>query len=393
MRPSLFSVTMAFVSIWGACQHAPQIPPQLHWRTQPFGAGVPIQMMNPIFYKGDVVVAQPLSDSVLCIALLSTQDGQVRWQCTDTAIVHGSFYYNLSPCLLGSTLFVPSGSVLLAIDLDTGKRRWRTRQPLSGEDHLATDGQFVYRSYMRQDFSGSFIFKINPNNGTHQILDSILFEPPIKGFARTPVTIGKEMLVFSYIAQSRINNQTSSLLCFFDLKSNQIIQRDTIYPANQLGQGVNKQPLYDAQTQNLYIVANDQLVCYNVTTRIMLWRRQMRRDILTSDLLSHQNKLYWPGEDGMLYQLDAATGTDGWSISISGTPSRMGKSGKYLHIIGGGNGLWQIIDTQSGIVVHTQKPPTAEAHLASHFERPFAVHPTMHKAVLTDGKEIFLFNL
>jgi outer membrane protein assembly factor BamB len=376
----------------GACQHAPKIPPVLHWRTNLYEKE-PLNTMNPIFYEGNVLTTQVYQDSILMFSMLSGTDGDTLWRCSDTASVHASFYYNLSPCQVGTLLMVPSGPVLLAIDLKTGQKRWKTTLKLSGEDHLSTDGQMIYRAYMRYDFSGSYIFQINAANGAHTLLDSVLFPIGTKAYARTPVRVGEQKLAYTYIAQDQSSKKTAAMLCFFDLKTHRIIQKDTIYPTNKLGLGVNKQPLYDPQTQSLYLVANNDLICYDVNSQTQRWRVTMKRDILTSDLGLNQGMLYWPGEDGFVYQINAKNGQINWATAVSGTPGKLFIHQQQLHLVGGGNGLWYIIDTKSGAILYHSATPNKRNYPNLHFSRSFAVDVIRHQAMLNDGKDFFMFDL
>jgi outer membrane protein assembly factor BamB len=376
--------------VLGACQHAPKTPVQ-RWKVSPYGK-VPIQSMYPVYFEDGVLVSQVLSDSIICFTMLATQDGYVRWQCNDTATVHGSFYNYLTTAQLGELLYLPNGPILLALDLRQGHIAWKTQLPLSGEDHVVSDGVHLYRTYMQPDFSKSIVYQIDPLSGQHTAVDSMVFGAGNRGFARTPVCMD-DLLAYTYIVQQDSTKQGYSGIRCYDLRTRQPLLQDTIYPANKMGYGVNKQPVYDHEEQCLFLAANDQLIRYDLLTRRIAWRQSMQRDMLTSVPLLYEGFIYWAGEDGKLYQVNVANGQIGWVANISGTPSRLFVKDNLIHLVGGGNGKWLIHRISDGQPVYQIKTPHIENYPDLYFLRGIGVHPDYPIALLHDYRSFVMYDL
>jgi outer membrane protein assembly factor BamB len=378
--------------LFAACQPEIGGRPKVRWRITP-EKGRPILGISPVFLPQGILCSQLEQDSILRFAMRSETDGHILWQYADTAAVHQSFLYNLSSCVLGNRLFIPSGPLLLAIDVQQGSITWKTRLPLSGEDHLSTDGQYLYRCYMKYDFSGSEVYRIDPASGQHTRIDSVAFQAGERGFARTPVPLGQGVLAYTYMQESLSDRLCRSVLRVIDAASGAHHLEKQVYGPTPGGYGVNKQPHFDAARERLYLVAHDYLICMDTRQWKERWRTHCTRDILSSDILVTETAVFWPGEDGFLRSIDTNTGALLWKTPVSGTPGKLFYRDGYLWVLGGGNGLLQVIDAENGQLLHAMASPNQRNYPGIQFERAWSVSPVRPLAIVHDGRDYFLVDL
>lgn len=143
----------------------------------------------------------------------------------------------------------------------------------------------------------------------------------------------------------------------------------------------------------LFLVANQDLIAVDISTRREKWRKTMPRDMLTSALQMDKKNLFFPAEDGFLYALDQKNGTVCWKADVSGTPSRIYLTSNAIHVIGGGDGLWHILNKSTGESLLTISTPNEAKYPGISFRRVFGVSPDGKSALTTDGKDFFYYIL
>ncbi|MCW5924708.1 MAG: PQQ-binding-like beta-propeller repeat protein [Saprospiraceae bacterium] len=391
MRTILFLLGMSALLCCGKKQVE---KPVLIWRSSPFGK-VQIETIYPIFHDNKIMVTHSTEHAPFTICALSTKDGHIIWQYQDTAVNPNVLYYNLRAYQDGSTLLIPMGNRLMAFDMQNGKKLWENTMHDAAEDFIEGIGSLAFRIYYDLVEPKAYLYCIDTKRGDASLFQVFEIEQGHKAFYRTPRPLigqrGDTCLVFTSIFQNLQSKETFAGLNWMDYQSKSITQRDTIYPINYQGEGVTKQPLLDPAGKQLYFVANNELVCYHAWTRKELWRTEMPRDMLTSFPVADRKRVYFACEDGKVYAVDKNNGNILWSTHVSGTPSRIYDDGQSLHVIGGSDGIWHILDKDTGIETFQTESPNRVNYPSIFFRRAFSVCPDKNAAICTDGKDFFYY--
>lgn len=375
------------------CKQQAIVEPKMIWRSAPFGRAQ-IETIYPVFYKDKIIVSQNVEGGSFILCALNRKDGSVAWQYQDTSSSGKHLYYNSKPHLYGEIFVIPSGNRLIAFNLNNGKKIWDYILHDAAEEFLeGLDGDF-FRTYYDLSEHRALLYSIRTETGESKLITTFEIPADYKVFYRTPVPVviknNDTVLVFSHIAQEIRGKKTYACLNWLNTRDKTRLI-DTIYPVNTEGNGITKQPLLDRKSHLLYLVANDELVCCDVREKKQVWRKKMPRDMLTSAPRTDETKVYFPAEDGNLYALDKLNGNILWDASVSGTPGRLYDDGVHIHLVGGGDGTWHIINKINGQEVFSVRSPNAVNYPGIFFRRAFAVAPNMPEAVCTDGKDFFYY--
>ncbi len=345
----------------------------------------PHYKLYPIIYNDIVILASDCNGDN-CLKAINKYNGEVEWQWVADDILSGA-YYNLTPYVFSEILLLPIKEHLIAIDLRSGKIRWQDSKAFSGEPYLDGIGYHAVRSYFNQKNKKHLIYLIDITNGSMKVIKEINQPVEANSYVRTPHIFKlNERPNDTFLVSSTIeyipNKQTNSYLSFWSLSHPTSTQDLSIYKPNSKGYGVTKQCITDHPFS--YWVANNELVCIDLSQRKEVWRTKMKRGMLTSRLSQDERRLYYASEDEVLYAIDKQDGSITWEVPIAGTPSRLSIDDKLLYLIGGSDGNLYVINSADGQIISKQRISRHNIEKQHFLRRTFIAEDNL--LILNDGK-------
>ncbi len=372
-------------------------PPKLIWRIPSSATEKPIQTIYPLFYKNSVILSQNSSNHSFYLYAVDITEGTIQWIYRDTSLgnYYSSLYYNQKSYQYDNMLLVPVQAQLLSIDLDSGKLLWKNRLHSTAEEYIEGTGHTAFRNYYDYTLNQVFTYKIDLLNGKMDVVKADTFPPASIIIKRSPIPFindhGDSLLICTSICQNSKTNETRSLLEFYNIKEKKIIHALEVLPLNWEGLGITKQPLYDQKRKRVYLVVYDQIICFDTEKYREVWRTKMDRDMLTSQPSLIDEYLYYPSEDGFLYQINSSKGNINWKSKISGTPGRISHYNSTICVMGGGDERWHIIDKSTGKELYQLKTPNQLNYPGSGFQRMLSIQPHTGIVVCCDDRDIMCF--
>ncbi|MEM9921033.1 MAG: PQQ-binding-like beta-propeller repeat protein [Bacteroidota bacterium] len=340
--------------------------PDLAWeKPSPQGAGI-----YPIYCNGAVLLSS-YTDGQLCIEKISLKNGRHQWQWCDSEKVIPNLYYNLQPYLGKKVLIIPAKNHTVAIDVKSGREKWRHQLFDAAEAHLEACGNKALRTFYDQKNKMARVVAFERQSGNYQQLFEYPLSDSAKTFLRTPVPIVSKqdtsylsaLLVYTFQKQT-----TENAILSWRTSKPDTFSKAPIYPDNTNGYGISKQAIVDEGST--YWIASNEIIRWEAEKEEVVWRTDLPRDMLTSRPKLIDQSIYYAGEDGVLYAVNTADGKLQWSTKISGTPSRVFYHKDVLAVVGGGDGLLYLINATNGQLIDKK---TAHGHQLSsgiHFQRP-----------------------
>jgi outer membrane protein assembly factor BamB len=394
MKKSAFY--LLFVTIALACNHKRPlaIPPKLIWQTNPFDQ-VQIETFYPIFFDNKIIISQNKPDGLSELLALSVDDGTVVWKYADLFDTLNTFYYNLKPYMFNTILVLPNGARTIAIDMNTGKKIWSKQFSFSCEQFLEGHGRYAFQTFY-PNVSSIGVCRFDCTTGESDIVYRENILPDYKKVIRTPTLIIENGLLKSLLLcrteQEIATRKTTSTLSVLGVSSWKIEKTDTLVLEDTHGISFTKQPKQDPLSDKIYFMLNEELICYELSKFSCVWKTTLPRDMLTSEINYTQYSIFLPTEDGFLHCINKNSGQIIWRCPISGTPSRGYLTGDYFNIIGGGSGIWYVINTAEGKLACEIKSPNFIHYNDIFWRRYFTVSSDQRRAIATDGKAYFLYS-
>jgi len=304
---------------------------------------------------GEYLILPSKCGSADCIKKVDPQTGKTAWQWVDSAALLQGIYYNHTPYLHQNTLVLPNGSDLIAIDLKNGKTQWVLRDTMPGASHLGGNGNLLTRSYTSSDRksciarsfdlrTGRIINEYKLESGSDSILLNL----------RSPniyIAESGDTLCLAGLAEYVPRGGTDSFLEIWALEEEGHTFRIPIFKNNPRGDCITKQGVF-GENGKTYWIAGNHLFCITPDDGRIAWKKELPRDMLSSQPYLTNGLLLLACEDEVLHALDASNGETVWTCPIAGTPSRLFVEDNAIYLVGGSDRKLYCIDRSTGSLQH-----------------------------------------
>lgn len=391
MFRSVISIVLPFVSflVFATCKQKidTSAKPEVVWTHSPLN-GDRFLSIYPVTYKGQFIATSLTANKNVVMASSFLENGTVNWVYSDSSGILNALYYNLKPYQNGKYLIIPNGNKLSCFDLHSGQLVWANSHYNTAENFLEGEENNLYRTYYEQ--GKAIIARINVQSGALSVVHVLEIPKGFKCYFRSPVPIIEEqmndtILLTTSIQMSLADNHTTAKVHAWSLHQKQWLFESTIFPDNNAGLGVTKQPLLVGD--KVLFVAYKDLICMSTKNGEIVWRVQMSSDMLSSTPLVVGNKIFCALENGRLCAFSLADGSEIWNAQCSGTPSRISTGDGVLFVVGGGDGILYAYDQENGGVLWTMKSTELpKADKQGWFQRTFLFVEQQNRLMVTDGR-------
>lgn len=293
--------------------------------------------------------------SLDCLKKVDPKTGETKWQWVDSSALLQDIYYNHTPYLYGNMLVLPNGKDLIAIDTEHGKTKWVLQDTMSGASHLGGTCDLLTRSYSTPDqqrcLAKTFDLRTGDVINEYKLessSDSILLN------LRSPdifITKSGDTLCMAGLAAYVPRGGTDSFLEIWKIGAESRTARVSILEDDPRGECITKQGVI-GENGKTYWMAGNLLFCITPNDGRVLWKKELPRDMLSSQPYLTNGLLLLACEDEKLYALDASNGETLWTTPIAGTPSRLFVENNTIYLVGGSDQKLYCIDLSTGSLLH-----------------------------------------
>lgn len=292
------------------------------------------------------------------------ESGRALWQWKDYMTDFENGYLDI-PCVNKNRLLYNYGSRTHCIDLNTGQTLWHKwkRDSINSTVPVVTIGDSYF-------FCGTF-----PSQAVRGQTESAVYRGNLLAPANE-VLVVKPELVREYKEPTNIPLGATSLQVFIR-QADTLLVIDYQTPTAQARQGIIRsafgvynltrhsweykdvpltEPGYEAGVDGLpklfggqvYHAVGHHLTCHELATGKAVWEKKFNGGFLFSGFLLVYNLLVANCEDGYIYGLNPATGTQVWKEKSSGSSTRLYYQNGVVYYAGGGDGLLHAVEVQTG---------------------------------------------
>ena len=369
---TLLLVTSFFLTITG-CSKSEQpgsFTPKLIWKA-PLLGGKEAFSFSPVVYKDFVIYSSKYarldhSEKPKVVAF-NKDTGAKIWEWDDAQSIQDHIQASDAIYTFDNVLVMPTGARVYAIDMNTGKSLWSTKEPEGGGHAIYGIGNTIY--HVRSNFdkkkdillkadiaTGNWkpVFIAEQQNMLSLIGNNMLTNKDTDGenylyftYSHTnlqytsselhlvKLNVRTDSVVFNKVLS---NNNTYSITTIDD-KSIYLSGREAISYSKNTGDLAKKYDLPSVQNRNYgagqYILNKNKLfaptdfprfICYDIESGSILWTEEGISTSVPSKLIYHDGIIYYTsGSDGFLHAIDE-NGKRLWKFQ---SPDKKGSSGNF----------------------------------------------------------------
>ncbi len=222
---------------------------------------------------------------------------------------------------------------------------------MSGASHLGGNGNLLTRSYTAADRKSCIAksYDVLTGHTTNEYKlesssDSVLLH------LRSPdvyITESGDTLCLAGLAEYVPRGGTDSFLEIWTSGEEGRTFRTPILQNNSRGDCITKQGII-GENGKTYWIAGNLLFCITPDDGKVLWKKELPRDMLSSQPYITDGLLLLACEDEVLHAVDASSGETVWACPIAGTPSRVFVEDNAIYLVGGSDQKLYCIDLSTG---------------------------------------------
>ncbi len=359
-------VLVPLVILVSSCMHSPTdagTSPALVWKTPLAPRGVSEYQMHVISYNREIIVVVGVDSTGQQVLLgLDANTGKERWRWRE---YFSTFELDTwIPFVWENYLVFGSGGRRYCVDMATGRTVWRMR------DSYTNGSEFVR---LFEPWQYSFIADIGGDTAVgkfacfvsdvHQPTPELLYQSDSMVGLCLPAAYvnqnGEKVLLFvehDWKTRKDSGQLTSNSYLFcYRLSDNTTVYRVPYARTKNKGLVDNRPGVI--YNNRYYKDAGQRIVCYDPDTGRLIWYQDFPGDFLFSGFIIVDGTIYANCEDTYLYALDAETGLIKWREKSSGTSSPLFYMDGVLYYVGGGDGKLHAVDAATGKHLWKIDPP------------------------------------
>ena len=114
------------------------------------------------------------------------------------------------------------------------------------------------------------------------------------------------------------------------------------------------------ENDKVYAVINQNVICHDLITGNQIWSYKMNNSLFSSNYIIKDGKLFILPEDGLLYCINAETGTLRWKVEAASTSSELRYLNGFIYFLGGSPNRLFAINALTGVTSWKMPVPEAE---------------------------------
>jgi outer membrane protein assembly factor BamB len=375
----LLSIIVIFCSFSCSCNIiGSENTPQPQWSVS-LSTGKLINGLLQNVYGNNTLIALGDKNGQSILYGIDISSGKIKFEWSDL-FSSREIVFSYNTYLFQKTWLLHNSPNLYAIDIETGKTRWKTTYPMSRDRGITGFSEHYYMSNYNKAFEG------NVSTGLEREIFSIE-EKSVLGLPTTYISGQDTSLVFavSYAIEDSLRNYFyRAHLLLFNLSKKQIVynimQREGYANAQTGFLTPNGLPVI--YKSSVFIAIGKSLQCNDILTGKLLWQnKDFEGDFSLSGLTSANDKLYGCATDDNLYCIDIATGKIVWKTPTGGSSTGLLHLNGIIYLASIGDGKLYAIDANTGAYIWQLRSPDYESSNKQSFFKD---------NVTTDGKNIFV---
>jgi outer membrane protein assembly factor BamB len=286
-----------------------------------------------------IINASPVAISATgwSLTALNAQTGEVRWKLPTAGMIGRPALAN------GVIYFAPQDGYVYAVDASNGKVKWRFKRTVNVSEQVGIDGYPVVDGatlYVASD--GGTVYALNAADGKQRWLFRVpidgghIYAAPAAGNGKLYVSTGGGANSFYALDETtgKIDWQVSAPQGF---DSYPLVAGDTVYAG-----------------ANAYYQAS--FYAFDAQSGKIRWQFQANDAVIARPAFDGAN-LFVGARDSTLYEFNAATGKQGWHITVgdqgasaalaTGAPPTVSDGVVY---VGGQSGVLEALDAATGTI-------------------------------------------
>ncbi len=354
----------------------------------------PIVHDNIVLFASLLEKSQDLSVNEKLIAL-DKESGDLIWEWNDhfrPEYQHfSSNAASLKP-ISNDKLAFTFGGRNFCVNLNTGGTVWKNMNDNStSRDDLVNLGEMLFRTDIVDGENTDRLMEADFNTGIWKPVYEVNGGDSIRQGLQVPAfyfeSDGDTIMIFSNTLWDHTTNKIIPRLISYNKT------RDSTYYDIQLDDEPDLWSAVDwipiIKDDMVFLSVDDHMHCRNVKTGELIWKRNLKMNLLSSNFIIEGDRLFTNTEEPRLWCLDTETGHVLWDIPSFGFASLLNY---YDHkIIYSGWGLLRIVDADSGAVLAEIKAPSSYKNSDHDFSSRCTVDPETGNIYVTSWTTAYCY--